>query len=118
MDRTGHGITLHDLRYPRECLANVMRHLHTCRLAALPHYGLIAIVGFFCILGVTHSVVVPLFEAPDEIWHFSFTQVLATQRALPVQPTEGKNVWLREAGQPPLYYLVAAPFVVAPAMVP
>ncbi|MCP4538657.1 MAG: hypothetical protein GY832_16100 [Chloroflexi bacterium] len=74
-------------------------------------YGLIVIVGLFCILGVVYSVVVPLFEAPDEIWHFSFVRVLATQRTLPIQPTEGKNVWLREAGQPPLYYLVAAPFV-------
>ncbi|MEE8390490.1 MAG: hypothetical protein V3S14_06795 [Anaerolineae bacterium] len=75
------------------------------------HRGLVAIVVTFCILGVIYSIVIPLFEAPDEIWHFSFVQVLATQRALPVQPTEGKNVWLREAGQPPLYYLIAAPFV-------
>ena len=74
-------------------------------------YRLAAIVVIFCILGVAHSVIVPLFEAPDEIWHFSFARVLATQRALPVQPTEGKNVWLREAGQPPLYYLIAAPFI-------
>ncbi len=74
-------------------------------------YGLIAIVVAFCILGAIRIVVVPIFEAPDAIWHFSFVQVLATQRALPVQPMEGKNVWLREAGQPPLYYIVAAPFV-------
>jgi len=65
----------------------------------------------FCILGAIHSVVVPLFEAPDELWHFSFVRVLATQRSLPEQPAEGKDMWLREAGQPPLYYLVAAPFV-------
>ncbi len=74
-------------------------------------YGLITIVVAFCILGAIRIVVVPIFEAPDAIWHFSFVQVLATQRALPVQPMEGKNVWLREAGQPPLYYIVAAPFV-------
>jgi 4-amino-4-deoxy-L-arabinose transferase-like glycosyltransferase len=75
------------------------------------NWGLWIIVTIFCALGVIHSVVVPLFEAPDEIWHFSFVRVLATRRALPAQPTEGKNVWLREAGQPPLYYVVAAPFV-------
>ena len=72
---------------------------------------LVTIVALFCLLGVIHSVVVPIFEAPDEIWHFSFVQVLATQRHLPVQSIESKDPWLREAGQPPLYYLVAAPFV-------
>jgi len=71
--------------------------------------GLAIVVALFCFLGVIHSVVVPLFEAPDEVWHFSFVRVLATEWALPVQPTEGKDPWLREAGQPPLYYLVAAP---------
>jgi hypothetical protein len=76
-------------------------------------WGLALIVAVFCLLGAIHSTVIPLFEAPDEIWHFSFIQVLATQRALPVQPTEGKNIWLRETGQPPLYHLAAA-FLVAP----
>jgi len=74
-------------------------------------WGLVAIVVIFCVLGAIHSVVIPLFEAPDEIWHFSFVRVLATRRSLPVQPTEGKDMWLREAGQPPLYYLVAAPII-------
>jgi hypothetical protein len=80
-------------------------------MAERARWGLVAIVAVFCILGAAHSVIVPLFEAPDEIWHFSFVRILATQRALPVQPTEGKDVWLREAGQPPLYYLVAASFI-------
>jgi 4-amino-4-deoxy-L-arabinose transferase-like glycosyltransferase len=74
-------------------------------------WGLALILLAFCALGALYSVVVPLFEAPDEIWHFSFVRVLATQRALPVQPAEGKDMWLREAGQPPLYYFVAAPLV-------
>jgi 4-amino-4-deoxy-L-arabinose transferase-like glycosyltransferase len=74
-------------------------------------WGLVAVVAAFCVLGVVYSVVIPLFEAPDEIWHFSLVRVLATRRSLPVQPTGGKNMWLREAGQPPLYYLVAAPVV-------
>ncbi len=74
-------------------------------------WGLLVVVAVFCLLGAIHSVVVPLYEAPDEVWHFSFVRVLATQHALPKQPTEGKDMWLREAGQPPIYYLVAAPFV-------
>ena len=74
-------------------------------------WGLVAVVATFCVLGVVYSVVIPLFEAPDEIWHFSLVRVLAARRSLPVQPTGGKNIWLREAGQPPLYYLVTAPIV-------
>ncbi|MGC9395747.1 MAG: hypothetical protein ACP5J4_12930, partial [Anaerolineae bacterium] len=31
----------------------------------------------------------------------------------PVQPKEGTDIWLRESGQPPLYYLTAAPIVAA-----
>ena len=66
-------------------------------------WGLILIVAVFCLLSAIYSVIVPLFEAPDEVWHFSFIQALATQRALPVQSTESKDIWLREAGQSPLY---------------
>lgn len=75
--------------------------------------GLVLIVISFCLLGAIYGVVHPLFEPPDELWHFSFIRVLATQRSLPVQPEEGKDMWLREAGQPPLYYLVFAPAVAA-----
>ena len=72
---------------------------------------IVVIVAVFCVLGVINSIAIPLFEAPDEIWHFSFIRVLAAERALPVQPAEGKDMWLREAGQPPLYYILAAPLV-------
>jgi len=71
--------------------------------------ALLIIVLLFSALGVAYSLAVPLFEAPDELWHFSFVRFLATQHKLPIQPTEGKDMWLREAGQPPLYYLLAAP---------
>ncbi len=72
---------------------------------------LAAILAIFGLLGVIYNVAIPLFEAPDELWHFSFVRILAEKRALPVQPSEGKDMWLREAGQPPLYYILAAPFV-------
>jgi hypothetical protein len=71
-----------------------------------------AILAIFGLLGVVYNIVIPLFEAPDELWHFSFVRILAEERALPVQPSEGKDMWLREAGQPPLYYILAAPFVI------
>jgi 4-amino-4-deoxy-L-arabinose transferase-like glycosyltransferase len=88
------------------------RPIANCGLPTVDcRWGLAVVVGLFCALGAIHSVVVPLFEAPDELWHFSFIRVLATERSLPVQPMEGKDMWLREAGQPPLYYVLAAPFV-------
>jgi 4-amino-4-deoxy-L-arabinose transferase-like glycosyltransferase len=71
-----------------------------------------AILAIFGLLSVIYNIAIPLFEAPDELWHFSFVRILAEERALPVQPSEGKDMWLREAGQPPLYYILAAPFVI------
>jgi 4-amino-4-deoxy-L-arabinose transferase-like glycosyltransferase len=71
-------------------------------------WGLGAILAAFSLLGVLYSAAVPLFEAPDEIWHFSFVNVLATEGALPVQPTDCKDMWLRESGQPPVYHVIAA----------
>lgn len=76
-------------------------------------WGLVLLVALFSILGTIYSLVVPLFEAPDEVWHFRFVQALVEQRALPVQPVEGQDIWLRESGQPPLYHVLAA-LLVAP----
>jgi 4-amino-4-deoxy-L-arabinose transferase-like glycosyltransferase len=73
---------------------------------ARPYLTLLVVL--FGLLGVLHGVTVPLFEAPDEIWHFSFIEVMARERALPVQPTEEKDIWLRESGQPPLYHILSA----------
>lgn len=78
-----------------------------------PRLLLGAMVGAFCLLAAVYSVVTPLFEAPDEVWHFSFIHTLAATQKLPVQPTEGKDMWLRESGQPPLYHLLAA-LLIAP----
>lgn len=75
--------------------------------------ALALVILVFCMLGALHSVIVPLFEAPDEVWHFSFIELMARQRALPVQSTGSKDIWLRESGQPPLYHILAA-LVVAP----
>lgn len=72
------------------------------------HPPLLLILALFGLLGIANSIVTPLFEAPDEVWHFSFIHRLATDGAIPVQPTEGKDMWLREVGQPPLYHLVTA----------
>ena len=76
-------------------------------------WALACLLLLYLITGTIYSLVTPVFEAPDEIWHFNFIRVLATERALPEQPTEGKDMWLREAGQPLLYHLVSA-LLIAP----
>jgi 4-amino-4-deoxy-L-arabinose transferase-like glycosyltransferase len=73
---------------------------------------LAVLVTLYVVLGAIYSLVVPLFEAPDEIWHFNFIRVVAKERTLPVQPREGKDMWLREVGQPPLYHLLGAAIAV------
>jgi len=51
-----------------------------------------------------YSVVVPLYEAPDEPFHFEYIRHVVTERRLPVQ-RKGR---LGESHQPPLYYLLCA----------
>ena len=67
-------------------------------------------------LGVYYSVTVPLFEAPDELYHFFFAYHVATTGQLPVQNPDAPALWAQEGSQPPLYYLLAA-VVIAPVPV-
>ncbi|HEX7587597.1 MAG TPA: glycosyltransferase family 39 protein, partial [Anaerolineae bacterium] len=55
-----------------------------------------------------YSIVTPIFEAGDELWHYPFVQSLARGNSLPVQDPNVKTLWEQEGGQPPLYYAVAA----------
>jgi len=63
----------------------------------------------FLALAVTYSVVTPIFEASDELWHYPVVQYIATGHGLPVQtPTDRPGLWKQQASQPPLYYALAA----------
>lgn len=72
------------------------------------HLLLSIIVALFLALAVTYSIVTPIFEAGDEIWHYPYVQHLATGQSLPVQDPTIKTLWAQEGGQPPLYYALAA----------
>ena len=72
-----------------------------------PRLWLCAIVAVFLILGLIYSAAVPLFEPPDELWHFAFADHLAKGNGLPVF-SETKSAFLREGGQPPLFYVAIA----------
>jgi hypothetical protein len=78
-----------------------------CLHFVTPRLWLPIIIVAFLILGLIYSVTVPLFESPDEIWHFAFADHLAKGGGLPVF-AEKKSAFLREGGQPPLYYAAVA----------
>jgi 4-amino-4-deoxy-L-arabinose transferase-like glycosyltransferase len=58
----------------------------------------------FLILGVIYSIVTPIFEASDELWHYPLVQWLSKGNPLPVQDAKNVGPWKQEASQPPLYY--------------
>jgi 4-amino-4-deoxy-L-arabinose transferase-like glycosyltransferase len=66
------------------------------------------ILAAFIVLGITYSLVTPVFEAPDEIYHYFFIKHLADGKGLPVQNPESPGLWEQEGSQPPLYYLIGA----------
>ncbi|NPA91028.1 MAG: glycosyltransferase family 39 protein [Chloroflexi bacterium] len=72
---------------------------------------LITIILIYLFLGVTYSVVVPIFEAPDEVHHFFYIKHLVDTRHLPVQHPDAPALWAQEGSQPPLYYVLAAVLV-------
>ena len=75
---------------------------------------LYAILAVYVVLASMYSIITPIFEASDELWHYPMVQYLATHGlALPPQmlgatPSSGATEWRQEGSQPPLYYLAAA----------
>jgi 4-amino-4-deoxy-L-arabinose transferase-like glycosyltransferase len=72
---------------------------------------LIVIASF--LLFSLYSILTPLFEASDELWHYPMVQHLASGGGLPVQragQTDADAPWRQEGSQPPLYYWIAAAF--------
>lgn len=61
------------------------------------------ITGFVLVAG-SYSVVNPLFEAPDEVWHYEYVRWLVDGHGLPSPEDVGHAPWHQEGSQPPLYY--------------
>lgn len=73
------------------------------------HALIAGIVAVFVVLATTYSVVNPIFESPDEIYHYAVVKQIADGRGLPVQTPTGKDKFVAQEGaQPPLYYLIGA----------
>ncbi|MBN2305575.1 MAG: DUF2142 domain-containing protein [Anaerolineae bacterium] len=66
----------------------------------------------FVVLGIIYSVVTPIFEASDELWHYPVIDYMIRQDlALPEQDPDNPALWQQEGSQPPLYYWISAALV-------
>jgi hypothetical protein len=73
----------------------------------------LACIALYLVLAIVYGLVNPLFEAPDEHWHYFTAQAIADTGRLPVVTAE-PDPWLgQEAAQPPLYYVLGA-LIIAP----
>ncbi|MBM4466003.1 MAG: phospholipid carrier-dependent glycosyltransferase, partial [Chloroflexi bacterium] len=72
------------------------------------HWVIGLILATFIALGATYSLVTPIFEASDELWHYPFVKHLADGNGLPVQDASVDQPWRQEGSQPPLYYALGA----------
>jgi 4-amino-4-deoxy-L-arabinose transferase-like glycosyltransferase len=71
-------------------------------------FWIAVITALFVALGVVYSLVTPIFEASDELWHYPVVKHIADGRGLPVQQPGLATLWQQEGSQPPAYYVLAA----------
>src|SRR5574341_1992937 len=72
------------------------------------NYPVAALLAAFVVTSGTYSLLTPLFEASDELWHYPMVKTLADGNGLPVQDPANPGPWRQEGSQPPLYYYLAA----------
>ncbi len=73
------------------------------------HLALVIILAAYFCLGTAYALLNPLWEAPDEVYHFALVQHLASNGLqLPSQEPGTVGLWNQEGNQPPLYYLIGA----------
>lgn len=69
---------------------------------------LVVLIFIFLVAGLIYSLVTPVFEASDELWHYPVVKHIADGNGLPIQDAARQNAWNQEGSQPPLYYALAA----------
>ena len=75
---------------------------------------LVVLLLVFSALALFYSLIIPLFEGPDEDDHFRYVKYVADHRTLPVQEfTHGGGQAGHQGWQPPLYYALAG-ILIAP----
>jgi hypothetical protein len=84
--------------------------MSTQRTARATTLGLALLLVTRLALGTVYSFVVPIFEAYDENGHFAYVRYLAKYHQL-LDPSDPEARAVYERFQPPLYYLLVAPFL-------
>lgn len=71
------------------------------------------ILALYLLVTAAYGAVNPIFEAPDEQFHYYTVELIRQTRQLPFVPAgEIKDEWIsQEAAQPPLYYLLSAALI-------
>jgi hypothetical protein len=70
-------------------------------------HPLLGLGAAFTLLVLLHSLFTPVFEAPDEVWHYAYVRWLSEGHGLPPLNNDRSGAH-QEAAQPPLYYAVAS----------
>lgn len=80
---------------------------------AVAPLSVVALVLDFILLAALFNLVVPVFENPDESYHYFFAQHVSRTGTLPVQTADPalRGPWEQEGSQPPLFHLLASPLV-------
>ncbi|MEO8609772.1 MAG: DUF2142 domain-containing protein [Chloroflexota bacterium] len=66
------------------------------------------ILAAYVILASIYSIITPIFEASDELWHYPMVKFLADHNlSPPPQDPTNPGPWRQEGSQPPLYYMMA-----------
>ncbi len=73
--------------------------------------ALLLILAGYVTFAIYYSITTPLFEAPDEHWHFAFVRHVAVQRELPIVNPSANQPWAQQGTQAPLYYVLGAPLI-------
>lgn len=66
------------------------------------------VLAAYLLLASAYSIINPLFESPDEVWHYEYVRWLVEGNGLAHPDDVGHAPWHQEGSQPPLYYLAAA----------
>ncbi len=78
----------------------------------MPNRKLVTLAAAYLVLALATSLLLPLFEGPDEDDHFRLAKFIADHRALPVQEfATGGGEAGHQGWQPPLYYTLAAALI-------
>jgi hypothetical protein len=89
---------------------NNARFTPMVRFTIFKYKALLGILLLYVMLAAVYSTATPLFEAPDEVWHYGYVHWIAGGNGLS-HPDDmsgaGVGQWAQEGSQPPLYYLLA-----------